>query len=565
MTNLQLRIALQDALVNSQNLLFNLTVLPRRKPLDYVVLDVAGPYPERRQPRQLLAALPFVRRVISIEELIGLLDLIGDDPGVRGVVLRMGTLQANLAALQNVRSAVESLKRRGKRVIAYVTQADLRGYFVACAADQIVIPESGELATFGLLVEAVFLKDALARAGIKADFEAISPYKTGPDQLMRSSMSEAHREMLDALLDDDYDVILSTIAETRRLPKDQVAALIDRAPFMGPAAHEAGLVDAVLYEDELAKHLAPEGQELAGLMPWAEAQRWLRRPIRWHQDRAVGVISLQGLIVTGESRRLPLPVPLFGEQAGSDTLVRAFRRAERENGIAAVVFHVDSGGGSALASDLIWREATRLAKRKPVVVYMGGVAASGGYYVAASANHIVARDATITGSIGVWSGKIALGGLFKLLRANREVLTRGQRAAMWLDTAPFSDEERAVVRQMIVDEYELFKRRVSDGRRMPVADVDKVAQGRVWTGRRALSLGLVDELGDFETAVGKAKELAGLSKVKPAKVIALTPSRHYLTPKAFGDGVLDGLLGGMQRFARERVYALMPWEVRVIR
>jgi protease-4 len=558
---LQRQIALQDTLVNTGNLLFNLVVLPRRKRLDYVIFDIAGVYPERREPRHWPVALPFVRPAISIEDLVDQLDLIGGDPGVRGVVLRIGALPAGLAALQNVRGAIENLQGRGKQVIACVTEADLRNYFVASAAGQIVMVESGQLLMFGLAAEAVFLKDALARAGIKADFEAVSPYKTAADSLTRSSMSEAQRETLNALLDDDYDVMLSAIAAARRMSKDQVAGLIDQAPFNAARARETGLVDAVLYEDELARHLAPEGQDLATLTPWAEARRWLRRPIRWHQDRAIGVISLEGMITPGESRRLPLPVPLFGEQAGSDTLLRAFRRAEREDGIAAVVFHVDSRGGSALASDLIWREVTRLAKRKPVVVYMGNVAGSGGYYVAASANHIVAQDVTITGSIGVLAGKIVLSGLFDLLRANREVLTRGRRAAMWLDMALFDDEERTAVRQLVAEYYDLFKRRVSDGRRMPIAEVDKVAQGRVWTGRRALSLGLVDELGDFETAVGKARELAGLSKTKPVKVIALTPPKHYLTPKAFEAGVLDGLLGGVQRFARERVYALMPWEV----
>ncbi len=259
--NLQRQIEIQDTLTNFSSMLFNMTAVPRRKPLDYVIVDVGGPYPERREPRRLPIALPFIRFAPSLEDLIEQFDLIADDPGLRGVVLRIGTLRGGLATLQNVRTAIESLHRRGKRVIAYLTGADLRAYYVASAADEIVMVESSEFSMPGLALEVVFLRDTLARAGIKADFEAISPYKTAADALMRSNMSEAQRETLDAMLDDDFEVLIAEVAEARRLSTDEVRALIDRAVFTAETARRAGLVDTVLYEDELARHLAPDGRE----------------------------------------------------------------------------------------------------------------------------------------------------------------------------------------------------------------------------------------------------------------------------------------------------------------
>ncbi|RME45360.1 MAG: signal peptide peptidase SppA, partial [Chloroflexi bacterium] len=291
------------------------------------------------------------------------------------------------------------------------------------------------------------------------------------------------------------------------------------------------------------------------------AQMSLKRTYCWHGKQAVGVISLRGTIVTGESREVPVPVPLVSTQAGSDTLARAFRKAERDPRIAAVVFHVDSGGGDALASDLIWREVRRLREKKPVVAYMGDVAASGGYYVLAAADHIVAQSATLTGSIGVIGGKIVTRGMYDKLEANLEIVQRGRHAVMDLPDDPYTEDERGKVLEQIRSTYGLFKQRVAEGREMGVDDVEKIARGRVWTGRQALEIGLVDELGDFQAALNRAKLLAGLPLDDTVPAIPIEPAKKYTPPPAFAGSQtwVQAVADGLRPFVGTKILALMPW------
>jgi protease-4 len=370
-------------------------------------------------------------------------------------------------------------------------------------------------------------------------------------------------------------------------------------PLTAAEAFEAGLVDALLYEDELAAHFSqsagpvstpaesigpvpiPAGHrrgkdnDTAPLLAWRDAARWLRRPIRWTTRQRVGVVSLEGLIVPGPSRRVPMPVPVplpfFEAQAGAETIAQALRRAEADEHIAAVIFHVETPGGSALASDLICREVRRLRERKPVVVLMGGQAASGGYYVSALASRIVARPATLTGSIGIWGGKFVLAGLYERLGVARGSLQRGAMARLYSEMAPFSEEERAWVRRDLGQAYARFIARVAEGRGMAEEQVEEIARGRVWTGTQAREIGLVDELGDFETALAVAKELAGLRPERDYAVVQVRPPRHEALPRPFplaeepgalGIG-LGPLLDALQGLARERAWALAPWVVRV--
>jgi protease-4 len=330
------------------------------------------------------------------------------------------------------------------------------------------------------------------------------------------------------------------------------------------------LIDAVLYEDQLSAYLQPaekKDQEATTLCPWRDASRWLRRPTKRAARQAVGVVSLDGMIVPGRSRRAPFPIPLpiANAQAGAETISQALRQAEANKRIAAVILTVDSPGGSALASDLICREVRRLRKSKPLVVLMGEYAASGGYYAAALANRIVARPTTLTGSIGVWGGKFALGGLYDKLGVNRTSLQRGALAGIYSDATPFSGEERAWIRRDMGETYAQFKALVAEGRGMTEERVEEIARGRVWTGAQAREIGLVDELGDFDTALALAKELADLDPDQEVPIVQVSPPRHTLAPPPFPtpDQTWADLLDTLQSLARERVWAMAPWTVQV--
>lgn len=557
------RILISDLLRNTWLALTNRLRLLRRARMDYVVLRVGGSFPERT-PRPMrrfpLSLLPWPPPPTSVQAFNDTLEALAADPRLRGIVLLVSGLSAGPATLSSLRQAVYRFRRSGKQAVAYLHELSMWPYYLATACNRVLAPESASFQAAGLRVEALFLKDTLALAGIEADLEAIGEYKVSADTFRRVSMSEPHREMLESLLDSLYGHVVSALAEGRGTTPEQMRTLLDRVPLTAGQALEAGLLDGLCYEDELPTCLGtPE------LLTWEQARRRLIRPCRRHSRRAIGVVSLEGLIVPGPSRRpppLPFPLPLPVTQAGSDTLVQQLRAAAADNHLAAVVLHVDSSGGSALASDLIWREVVHLRRIKPVVVYMGNQAVSGGYYVSAPANAIVAQPTTLTGSIGIWGGKVVTRGLFDRLHARREAVSRGQAAGLYSDMAPFSDEERARVRAEIGAGYVRFKARVAEGRELTDEQVEAVARGRVWTGEQALAHGLVDLLGDLQAAVGRARELAGLDPRRYVPVVDVAvPTRYRLPQPLSADG--GSWLAGLAALFREGVFALAPWAIRI--
>jgi protease-4 len=567
---------LRNAIISFTNLLRSV----RRKGFESIILPIDGPYPERTPRRDPLPfpfnRLPLRPSVTSLEDMIAVVERIGNDPRVENVVLRFDTLQAGPSALFSLRRMFLDLRDSGKHLIAWLPGASTWDYYLASACDEIVLPPSGRLSVLGVRLETLFLKDTLDLIGVHADLESIGEYKASPDTFRRSTMTEPHREMLDAILGSHFDEFVAAISEGRGLDPARVREMIERAgtahalPMLPTEALEAGLIDAVLYEDELPAHLQPpeqKEQEAAPLCSWRDGSRWLRQPTKRATRQAIGVISLEGMIVPGSSRRAPFPIPLpiANAQAGAVTISQALRRAEADKRIAAVILAIDSPGGSALASDLICREVRRLGESKPVVVLMGEYAASGGYYIAALADRIVARPTTLTGSIGVWGGKFTLGGLYDRLGVNRTSLQRGALAGIYSDVTPFSEEERAWIRRDMGETYAQFKALVADGRGMTEEQVEKIARGRVWTGAQAHEIGLVDELGDFDTALALVKELADLDPDQDIPVVQMSPPRHTLPPHPFPapDQTWAALLDALRGLTRERVWAMAPWVIQV--
>jgi protease-4 len=551
---------LEDNLLNATRLLINLR-RSSQPPAPWVALTLQGHLAERETPQHIIQQrLPFLRVETSIETVSRQLEMLAYDPGVRGAVVRILDLQAGLATLQSLRAYLERFRAEGKSLIAYVPEPTLGRLYVAAAAERVIAPPSAWLPLLGVGAELVFIKDSLAQVGVEADFLTWAEYKTAADQFRHSEMSEAHREMLEALLDSHYNTLVQGIADGRGLSPDKVRSVIDRGLVSAAEALEAGLLDELRYEDELQQ--AAESGNSRSIEPWPAAGRHLRQPLRWRPPRSIGVISLEGLITTGESR--PLPIPGLGPLAGSETLVRAFRRAEEDASVAAIVFHISSGGGSALASDLIWREARRVGRTKPVVAYMGDVAASGGYYVAAGATHIVAQPATLTGSIGVVVGKMVMSGLYGRLSANRQSVRRGALAGLFAEDRTFSAEERERMTSFGQGIYDDFKQRVAEARGMRPEAVERIARGRVWSGHQALEVGLADELGSFQAAEARARQLIGAAPEDYVPVVNIRPARQFSLPSGppSSEAAIAGLLGGLGSLAREHAWALMPWVVR---
>lgn len=522
--------------------------LLRRARVDYVLIPIGGSLPERDAPPRgfIQRQLPLPEPPLSMETLNRRLCAIADAPNVKGVVFIFQGFEAGLATLQNFRRAVARLRAAGKEAIVYTPYLDLPHYFAATAANRLIAPPSAEFTVLGLRTEVTYLKDALTRAGLHVDIVQISPYKSAYNRLGYADMTPEEREQFTWLLDDQFDMLLASMAEGRgeAMTQDGLSELINQAPFFAAKAQQAGLVDCLGYEDDLPFLLAetavsedstaaaqPESpaetsadappttetpsspRPKANLLPWHKAAPLLLEKRRRHTRKFIGVVSLEGSIVMGPSRTPPvdLPIPFIGGQlAGEQTLLHQLRQAEQNDSLAALIFHVDSPGGSALASDLIAREVARIALKKPVLAYMGNIAGSGGYYVSAPAQHIMCQGGTFTGSIGVINARVSTGELLHKLRLNQVHLERGEHAGLYSNNAPLSEEERRIFRESIEAIYAQFKEVVSNGRSLPIDELDPICEGRVWTGRQALTHKLVDGHGDFVDAIFQTAELAGL-------------------------------------------------------
>lgn len=543
--------------------------------LGYVIMRLGGPLPERDAPPRSFweRRLPFVAPPpLSLETLCYTLDVIGAAQNVHGVIILLQPLSIDLATCQSVRAAIQRLRAAGKRVIVYSEDLSLRNYYVAAAADLVVAPPVAEFSVLGMRMEALYLKQTLADAGVQVDVIRISPFKSAFNQLTETTMVAEERAQLEWLLDEQFDQVTAALAADRGKTQAEIAALINWAPFGAPEAVTYGLLDAAVYDDALANLLArrypqdalPDAEPAqVRLTRLGEAARKLTRVVRRRHDAYIGVVQIEGPIMMQPVNN-PLPVPLPLEQASvaaEAALTPLLRRAEQDDALAALLIYVNSPGGDSLASDLIWQQIERIRSKKPVVVYMGDTAASGGYYVAAPAHKIIAQPATITGSIGVITARVSTTGLYERLNINQVSLQRGKHAGLYSSSAPLSDEERATIWGRVLDSYTQFKRAVASGRDLPLDTLDPIAEGRVWAGRQAQAHGLVDELGDFSHAVATARTLAALPAADsgidvPVRNLYAESSRYVIPPAVEAGAPALTLADWTLRLARSLQHAL---------
>ena len=538
----------------------------RHRDLEYILVRLPSTFPPLPEDRSWLEERLFGPPPLSLYELEEMFDRVGADPRTRGIVLDIETLELPLANLQNLRAMIGRFRSTGKRVVVFASGMTTGEYYVASAADEIVLQPTAELAVTGLSATAFFLKDALAMAGVELDVIAISPFKDAFDQFSRSDISPEGRAQIEWLLESRFEQVVQGIAEGRRMTAEAVRAMIDGAPHLDDAALAAGYVDALLTEDDL-----PERLGVKQLTEWDEAERRLLipKPPRPHGEY-IAVLRIEGMITSGESERnptgLPLPipvqVPLFSEPiAGSATIQEFARQVLRDDSVAAVVLYIDSPGGSVVASEAMGAALERVAKTRPVVAYMNAVAASGGYWVALPAHHIVAQPGTITGSIGVISAKPVASGLYDVLHVRPVTLTRGANADLYDITTPFSEAQRAQMHAAVRHAYQQFIEGVARARKLEVEAVDAIGGGRVWTGEQALGHGLIDELGDFQAALAKARALAKLPD--HAEAFFIEPSKHPLPPEALQQAnpaaAFSRALNHARNLASGRAQAVLPF------
>ena len=434
------------------------------------------------------------------------------DKEIAGAVIKIGGSRYGIGRLQEMRDAILDFRASGKKVIGYMTNCSTGNYLLASVCDRIVLHPSGEVRLIGLRSEISFYKGVLDKLGIRADLEHIGEYKSASDIFTRKEMSDAHREVQNAILDDLYDQLTQSIADKRSWTQDDVKRLIDQGPFTAKQALAHGIVDQLAYRDQLkgiARDLTRKECQLI------KAHQYLGI-IEYEHDWEVplpkiAIIEAEGMMMTGES----FTDPFTGTKTmGSTTITRAIRNVRKDSSIKAVVLRIDSVGGLVVAADTIWRELIRLKNVKPLVVSMGDVAGSGGYYIAAPADVIVAGPGTITGSIGVVAGKYSFKGLYDKIGLHKEVLKRGKHADFYTDYGDYPPDEREIIQAQIKEIYEDFIGKVAEGRGMTKEAVDQIAKGRIWTGKQAKEIGLVDELGGLNLALSIARKKAGLARRK---------------------------------------------------
>jgi len=426
------------------------------------------------------------------------------DPEVEGVAFVMRAEPASsFAHAEEVGDAIRLLRLKGKKTFCQLEDAGGRALYVCAQTDHITMNPAGGLRFAGLSSRYFYLGGMLERVGIKADFVRIGAHKSAAEQFTLSKSTDVARADHQDLLQQFEKVFLNDVGGGRNISAAELKARLNKGPFVAREAKAAGLVDALAYEDELGR----VAEEVMGrTAKIVDDKPTPRAPSYWGEAPKIAIVYLAGDMVDGESQTLPL---VDIKLVGSATVARALRRAREDRSIKAVVFRMETGGGSSLAADVILREAQLTAKVKPLVVSMGSAAASGGYYASMAGAPVFASRSTVTGSIGIFYGKADVQGLMKLLGAGVEIVRTNPRADAESFYRPFTDEERSELGTKVKQFYETFIGRVSEGRKMKPEDVDKVARGRVWTGAQALPLKLIDKLGGLREAIAEAQRLSG--------------------------------------------------------
>jgi protease-4 len=483
------------------------------------------------------------------------------DKRITAVMLDIDMSEAGWAKSEEIRGAIQDFRTSGKPVYAYMETSLNKDYYIATACDKIFLPPPGDLFTIGLAADVMFFRGSLDKLGIYPDVYQIGKYKSAGDTFTQKQMTPAHREFINSLLDDLYGRYIEGIAKARSKSVDDVKALIDNAPYTAEQAKNVGLIDGAVYHDdvekELKKRLGYKDNDELHIARAGDYRQISQESLGLNQGDRVAVVYAAGDIVSGKSQ--------FGgsgeETIGSDSLVKTINEAANDKGIKAIVLRIDSPGGSGLASDIIWRAVEMAKAKKPVVVSMSDVAASGGYYIACNANKIVAEPSTITGSIGVVGGKPVLKGFYDWIGVTNEYVLRGKNAGMFRESEKFSDAERTKFQEFLNTTYDDFISKVAKGRSKEKNYIDSIGQGRVWTGRQGKENGLVDEYGGLDKAIEIAKQLAQIPADKGIQRVILPKPPTFLE-ELMNSGDDDGDEASAQAKQQASIFAAMPEDIR---
>jgi len=488
-----------------------------------------------------------------------------EDPSISEMVLSLRNLSLGFGQAQELRDALKFFKSKNKTIVCHLSYPNNIAYFVASAADSILISPISQLNLVGLRAELSFYAGTLDKLGIKADLMRIGDHKTAAERYTRRAATEQNRQQINRLLDDIYDQFVTAIAEGRDVSADSIRRIIDNGPYTSVEAMEYGLVDGLSYRDELK-------EDFLSNLPEVSFKRYVGDTLLndgWPAEPVLALVVAEGEIAFDEGSVSPFS---RSDKVTPSSMKRSFERVVRQPNVKGVIFRINSPGGFALAGEEIYHSAQKAAEKKPLVASMSNLAASGGYYIAMPSVRLFADPGTITGSIGIYGGKVDLSGLYKKIDLGKELYTRGRFAGMLSTMRPFTDEEREKYHSQMKAFYDYFVELVSNNRALSADSVDALSRGRVWTGREALSNGLIDELGGLKRSLDYTAMRLGLKDYR----IAVYPEKrpwfvfpgrsfmkaiaHFFSGKGNGE---ETLAKGLGLSGRGDILARMPFDISI--
>jgi len=476
------------------------------------------------------------------------------DRRVTSVIIRPTNSDALWGKVQEVREAIVEFKKSKKPIIAYLEFGGDQSYYLASACDKVFLMPTASLDLTGIASYELFLRGTLDKVGVVPDSLHVGDYKTASNTFTEHTFTAAHREMAQSLNTDLYEQLIAGLADGRHRTPAEMRALIDHGPYLPEDAVRAGLVDDLAYEDEIDDKVVLGGGGRTRMLKQQEYRAVGLNSLGLNRGPRIALIYAVGTITSGVSSESP-----SGQVVGSDTIVEYLRKARADTSIRAIVLRIDSPGGSAVASDIIWREIMLTRDQKPVIASMSDVAASGGYYIAMPAHAIVAQPATLTGSIGVVMIRFVIDGTLDKLGLNLETVKSGKYADLFSPVRPFTPDERKKVGELMQATYDSFVEKAAAGRNTTPERIDAIAQGRVWTGKQAKELGLVDELGGLDKALALAKERAKIAASSEVELVVFPPKKTLFDVvseplnRPDGSAALTSLLGNQNARALEAV------------
>ncbi|MBM3213098.1 signal peptide peptidase SppA, partial [Candidatus Poribacteria bacterium] len=480
------------------------------------------------------------------------------DKAIDGIILKLNSVPYSMGELQEIRDSIMDFRSSGKKVVCYMELGGNKDYYLVTACDKVLMNPAGYLSLNGLRSEVSFYKSALDKLGIEADLYHIGKYKSASEIFTNDSMSEPYRESLNSILDDLDEQLVNQIAQALEVSPVDVRKKIDEGPYTAKEADKIGLIDKLAYQDQIKEVREEIFGKRSMQISGKEYGNYKYYNYNWKASPRLAIIYANGIIAPGKSMGHD---PLLPEIMGSETMVDAIKKAREDKSIKAIVLRIDSGGGSVFASEVIWRELMLTKGKKPLIVSMGGVAASGGYFIACPGDIILAEPGTITGSIGVIAGKFSFYSLYERIGIKKEILKRGENSDIYTSYKPFSEGQQEIVKRQIQEIYDDFVSKVADGRSMPKDAVEKIAQGRVWTGKQAKEKGLVDELGGIHQAISIAKSKAGLKPNQDTEVMILPKPVPIWQRFLYGYVSLPNIISLSENLTKDRMFFIIPYGV----